>query len=475
MTNIELKAGDIIRIENAFFKNDNGFYFVTRCPGDAGWSGKDYSLRKICKNGKISTAKNSIAFWPLMCCTNDRAKNAEARAWNEKHATIAKVDNVNTEFVVEYFKNKVEECKGLYEDYAWRFGKENGVSASYKKAMEHYQNVVVRITCACGDTAQDEQENVVEANEEKQETERKYYPINEDAAYRANMANSFREYKVGSATVEYQKYCDKAYDILDKIKSEKPDQAEKAKNKVNYYCQKLSEYYNDYYRNEASCPSVMICGPANFSTRKKEKQNSRRETLHKTWEYLENYIEKIENILTNEQPIKSSDGDAAERLAAKIEQLEKEHKIHLDANKYYKKNGTLKGFDGLEEKEAAEIEDFIKRNPAFPPFFTNNETANIRRYKQRLEKLMKEKQAGTAEQTETDAENNGMFTVVENKEIMRLQVLFDEIPPVAARDILKSNGFKWSSKNKAWQRQLTDNARYAYKSIKDSLKNAMTA
>ena len=88
---------------------------------------------------------------------------------------------------------------------------------------------------------------------------------------------------------------------------------------------------------------------------------------------------------------------------------------------------------------------------------------------------MKEKEAGTTEQAEADGENNELFAVVENKEIMRLQILFDGIPPVAARDILKSNGFRWSPKNKAWQRQLTDNARYAYKNIKNSLKDALTA
>lgn len=190
---------------------------------------------------------------------------------------------------------------------------------------------------------------------------------------------------------------------------------------------------------------------------------------------MENYLQKIEDILTCEHPIKSGDSDVIEKLTAKIEQLEKEHKIHIAANRYYKKNGTLKGFDSLKEKEAAEIEDFIKRNPVFPPFFTNNETANIRRYKERLKKLMKEKETGTTEQTESDGENKELFAVIENKEIMRLQILFDGIPTVEARDILKSNGFRWSPKNKARQRQLTDNARYAYKNIKNSLKDALTA
>ena len=480
MMTIELKAGDIVRIENAYFKNDNGLYFVAHCPGDAGWSGSDYSLRKICKNGKISTAKYTTAFWPLMCCTSDRSKNAEARAWNKEHATITKVDGINTEFILEYFKEKISDFSEQHGYYSRNWGEENEVAISYKKTLEHYQEVVARMTCACEDVEQKTHEEPAETASKNPEemahgAERKYYEINEDMAYAANMVNSFREYKAGSATTEYRHYCDKAYDILDKIRAGKPEQVENAEKKVDYYCRKLAQYYNDYYRNEASCPSVMICGPANFPVKKKNRQNSRRETLHNNWKYLENCLRKIEDILTNEQPIRSGDSDAIEKLKAKIEQLEKEHEMHIAANRYYKKNGTLKGFDGLGVKEAAEIEDFIKRNPVFPPFFTDNETANIRRYKQRLGKLKKEKKAGTTEQAETDSENNGLFTVVENKEIVRLQILFDDIPPAPARDILKSNGFRWSPKNKAWQRQLTDNARYAYKNIKDSLKSTMSA
>lgn len=314
--------------------------------------------------------------------------------------------------------------------------------------------------------------------EKPQKVERTYYPIDEDTARIAKQMNSFTDYEKGSVTEEYRQYCDNAYDILDKIKAEKPEQAGCAAKKVDYYCRKLAEYYNDYYRNEASCPSVMICGAGNFPVKKKERQNSRRETLYKTWEYLESYLRKIEDILYNKQSVKLSDSDAIEELTTKIQQLEKEHKLHMACNAYCKKNGTLKGFDGLgelEEKEVAYIENSLEKSPTFTPFITCNETANIRRYKKQLEKLVKEKETGTTEQAEVDNENNKLFTVVENKEIMRLQILFDGIPPVNVRDILKSNGFRWSPKNKAWQRQLTDNARYAYKNIKDELKSAIAA
>ena len=45
-----------------------------------------------------------------------------------------------------------------------------------------------------------------------------------------------------------------------------------------------------------------------------------------------------------------------------------------------------------------------------------------------------------------------------NPILNRLQILFDEKPDEDTRKALKSNGFRWSPKNGAWQRQLTDNA-----------------
>ena len=52
-----------------------------------------------------------------------------------------------------------------------------------------------------------------------------------------------------------------------------------------------------------------------------------------------------------------------------------------------------------------------------------------------------------------------------NYEADRLQILFDSIPDDQKRKELKSYGFKWSPKYKAWQRQLTQNAVYAVKRV----------
>ena len=55
--------------------------------------------------------------------------------------------------------------------------------------------------------------------------------------------------------------------------------------------------------------------------------------------------------------------------------------------------------------------------------------------------------------------------IVRNAALNRLQILFDEIPDADTRTALKEHGFRWSPKNQAWQRQLTDNAVSAARAV----------
>ena len=323
-------------------------------------------------------------------------------------------------------------------------------------------------------TEEKTEEQTTETNTEKEkeveQMERKYYEINENMAYSANMVNSFREYKKDSATETYKYYCDKVYDILDEIREKKPSLADKAEGMTDYYCRKLAEYYNDYYRNEASCPSIMISGGSNFPVRKKEKQNSRRETLNNTWNYLQDYARKIKNLLTQEQPILSKDENAIEKLQEKIATLEHSKELMKDLNKFFRKGGKIEDYNGeITEKLKSHI-DFMIRQGWQPQFDTTNINAEIKRLKGRLEQLQKAKEEGTTETTTADAEGNELFTVVKNTEIMRLQLIFDGKPEEEVRNILKKNGFRWSPHYGAWQRQLTDNAIYSLKRVTEAIK-----
>lgn len=55
--------------------------------------------------------------------------------------------------------------------------------------------------------------------------------------------------------------------------------------------------------------------------------------------------------------------------------------------------------------------------------------------------------------------------VLQNAEENRLQLFYDGKPAQDMIATLKSRGFKWSPRNKAWQRQLTNNAVWALLSI----------
>jgi len=51
--------------------------------------------------------------------------------------------------------------------------------------------------------------------------------------------------------------------------------------------------------------------------------------------------------------------------------------------------------------------------------------------------------------------------IVHNGEAQRLQIFFDGIPSKEVREALKAHAFKWAPTAKAWQRTLTENAKYA--------------
>ena len=67
-------------------------------------------------------------------------------------------------------------------------------------------------------------------------------------------------------------------------------------------------------------------------------------------------------------------------------------------------------------------------------FALSNNNQEIRRLKLRLEQLKKDKQEPTQEY-ETD-----YFEVVENKELMRLQLIFEGVPDQKTREILFCRG-----------------------------------
>ena len=128
-------------------------------------------------------------------------------------------------------------------------------------------------------------------------------------------------------------------------------------------------------------------------------------------------------------------------------------------NKAIKKKDVAVGNEelrdmGYSDNDIAELRkpDFAGR-VGYPSFSLQNNLANIKRVEARLKKLKSVKADGTKE---VECE---FFKVVENTDLMRLQLIFDDKPSEEVRKVLKSHAFRWSPSNKSWQRQLTDNAK----------------
>lgn len=306
--------------------------------------------------------------------------------------------------------------------------------------------------------------------------ERKYFDIDEKLAKNALGMWSFGTYKENSTTEDYKKAVDNVYLIVEKVANERPEHAAEAETLAERYARKYAEWINKKHSIDMMCPSVMICGAGNFPTQKKEKQNARTDKHWEEYGYIKAIPKKIKNLLYGETIIKSGDANAVEKLQQKLEELEALQNGMKKANAYYKEKGTLEGFTDLKQSTIDAVTEYMKNdwygNKPFPSYTLTNNNAKIKATKARLDNLIKVKEQGTKEQTATTEEGNDIFKVVENVEIMRLQLLFDGKPDKDTRNILKKNGFKWSPKNEAWQRQLTNNARYSLKRVVEQLKTA---
>ena len=291
------------------------------------------------------------------------------------------------------------------------------------------------------------------------ETKTPYYTINEGAARRANDVNSYYDYKPGSATAEYRQMVDKAVEIGERQKKRvDPMYHEKIDSLVDTYARKLAENMNSSFSIEARVPSILIAGGSNFPVRKKEKQNAARDRNMEDWNEIQGLLDKIRS--TGMGGISADDPQAIQKLEAKLEKLQAAQDTMKAVNAYYRKHKTLDGCPNLsaERIEAMKAEmssQWHIQDKPYPSWALSNNNAEIRRIKGRIAELTKKQETAYA-----GWEFDG-GKVETNKEDNRLQIFFEEKPDEKTRETLKENGFRWSPKAGAWQRQLNDNAIYA--------------
>lgn len=176
--------------------------------------------------------------------------------------------------------------------------------------------------------------------------------------------------------------------------------------------------------------------------------------------------------------ISSDDPDAPAKLREKLEAAEADQTFMREANKLVRK--ALKNADIAERgADAAAFADYLAGLRALRPnwpataaanllkkdfagrfgfadYQLSNNSANIKRMKDRLAQLER-----AAERETVESELQGVCKLVENAEENRVQLIFPGKPEANTRALLKSWGFRWSPSNGAWQRHLNNAGRFA--------------
>lgn len=286
------------------------------------------------------------------------------------------------------------------------------------------------------------------------QTEIKYYHIDETAARRANAANSFSDYKPGSATAAYRKYVDDAVEIAERQKKRvDPEHHAKIDYLLDLYARKLAENLNQSYAIEGRVPSVLIAGPANFPTRKKQKQNAARDKNMQEWQHIQGILDKIRS--TGMGGISADDPNAVQKLQNKLESLQALQEKMKAVNAYYRKHKTLDGCPHLPPENIAKLQADMSASwhlgdKPYPSWALSNNNAEIHRLQDRIKRLNRQH-----ETVYVGWDFDGGKVEI-NREANRLQIFFNEKPDADTRAVLKSNAFHWSPREGAWQRQLND-------------------
>ena len=503
--NRPMKTGDVVEITGAYFKNDNGLYFVEHTPGDPNWSGRDHCLRSIKRNGELSTAKDNLCFWPIHAFVNSRDKRAAANQWNQEHAEIEIKTFPHTEHIAAYFASEADSLDVTIKRYTWDFGEDCQTVKDAKETQAFYRSVADGLrteqptaaeqpstttqqpeqqtpTTNAGAEAPAEQPEATTAEQAEQakqptpenrsETVPPYGSIDEETARNAHYCVHMGDYKPGSATASYRNSVNKAAQMVEQQKARvSAFYHDKLDALLNSYARRLAQWTNDYNRNQASYPSQFIAGAGNYNMKKHNRQMSREDSLWEEYRQIEAILDKIRSIGTG--PVDLADPHAREMLTERLNSQRQMLEDAKTANAYYRKHKTLEGCPGLSEKNrtwltrpgvfaSGDGSPISLYGSPFPAYQLASIRGKIERTEQRLAELDRREQQAAEPQTGT-AFDGGQ--IVRNIDLNRLQILFDAIPDAGTRAALKQNGFRWSPKNQAWQRQLTDNAERAARQV----------
>lgn len=217
----------------------------------------------------------------------------------------------------------------------------------------------------------------------------------------------------------------------------------------------------------ARTASAAVVGPARFPTQRNRKaQAVEQRKLEALVTYQKGAFRRLANKIWPKH-ISSDRDDAVEALEAKIADAEKLHETMKKANAVVRRKSAsraakLAGLEALGIKgragEALLEADYAGR-AGFAGYQLTNNKANIRRMRERLAELQREKATPSTRRRFVDVPGLGQVDVEDSAEANRIRLYFDGKPAADARHKLKKNGFRWAPSVGAWQRHRNDSTR----------------
>lgn len=227
------------------------------------------------------------------------------------------------------------------------------------------------------------------------------------------------------------------------------------------YEDRYIEKYKEWLYAQSRCFSQMITGAGGWNAatiRRHEKTNA---AEHAAYERLQAWAEKVIKRCNRQERL--TGWAEVERLQEKLDSLTRAQEMMKAANKIIrnKKLAEVEKVDelvalGFSEQASLELmePDFCGRI-GFADYALRNNLAKIKDTEAKMKR-----HAAIASKEDTEKEYSwGILRTDYSDE--RYRFIFDGKPAQEVIDLMKSNAFKWSRANGAWQHQITTNSRYA--------------
>ena len=204
--------------------------------------------------------------------------------------------------------------------------------------------------------------------------------------------------------------------------------------------------------------------------RRHEKTNA---AEHAARQRLDEWVEKVVKRCNRQERL--TGWAEVERLQEKIDNLRKSHEMMKQANVIVRRK-DIPDVEKIDELMALGFPEESANKILFPEYdwqgqgFSSYQLSYALRDIKDAEEKMKRHEAMAGKEDKTYEYTWGKVVVCFKDE--RYRFYFDGKPSADVISLMKSNAFKWSRANMAWQRQITVNAKYATKRIIEELNKA---